>query len=211
MSKEGDAPGGGGGDAGGKSGDPNPNDNKGGKTYSEDYVNRLLREKKNATERAQTVETKLNEIEADKKAAADKKLIEDGKFKEALEAKAKEAADLQGQLSERDNQIIDSVKLSSFLEQFDGGIKKNYWGLIDLDQVKLDDQGQPTADSVKAYADKFREDFGEVLTKKSGPNLQNGGEQPPGSGVLTRKEWLELPAKDMAKRMKDVEGFPGAS
>ncbi len=203
-------------DAGGKGNQPNnKNSNEPEKSddkhYSKEWGNRLMDQKKATDRKNEELQTKLNEREAEDKSKKEAELKKQGKFKEALEAKEKDNKVLEDKLSAKEKQISDSRKLNAVVNSFDGSLKRSYWGLIDLDQVKLDEQGQPTEDSVKTLVTKFQEEYPEVLTKPGGPTLPNGNPKPPGGGTLTHAAWLKLPAKEMAKRMKDVEGFPKTS
>lgn len=206
------------GNAGGEPGKPNSNSNgnDGGNTggneppkqYSKEFVDRLMNERKNATERAQSAEQRLNDIEAQKKLDEENRLKEQGKFKDVAEQKQKEIDALKAENEATKKQIEDSRKLSAFLETIDGDLKRNYWSLVDLDSIKLDDQGRPTEETLSEAAKNFQTQYPEIIGQKGGPNLQNGGGEPPKNKTITYEEWKKLPAKEMGKRMKDVEGFP---
>jgi len=197
---------------GGPGKETNSNDNPDGgkKTFSQEFVDQLMTEKKNASKRAQDAETWKNEREVRDKETKDAELKKQGKFKEALDEKEKELAGLKDQVAEGKKQRVDSRKLSHFLDGLEGDLKKSYWNLVDIDSIKVDDDGQPMADSVKAAIDKFRVDYPEIIGKKAGPGMNPGDPKPPGSGKISHETWKKLPLKEMKSRLKDVEGLPEA-
>jgi hypothetical protein len=201
MSEGGQAGGGAkGGTGGAGSEDPKPDDN-----YSAEFVQRLMDEKKQKSRELQELkEWKLSK-EAQEKDAEETLLKEQGKYKEALEAKEKELEEerLVAQLHKQ--QIEDGVKLSTFLDELDGGVEREYWPLINLDEIKLDDAGQPDPESVKQSVDTFREKYPRIIVSADGPELPNHPPKPPGTSIISYDDWLKLPTKEMQARQKDVD------
>lgn len=186
------------------SGSPEPNPPKKDTVLYETHE-KLLSEKKKLDARHKETADKLAALEKEKKDLADEELKKQGKFQEALAAKEKELADTNQRLQARDQQMVDGQKINSFLKAVDSDVKENYWGLIDLEKIKLDAQGNIDETSVKTYASEFKETYSEIIGGQAPPRMPNGPSSPPANTKLTHEEWKNLPTSEKSERQKDVD------
>lgn len=108
---------------------------------------------------------KLRLFEADKKAAEEAKLQEEGKYKELLEAKEKELAELQSATEERD----------SYRAYFEAKLEKAKEGLTDL-QIKAVDGFNGSLSDKVAMAEEFK---GTTERPTSSPGASRPGSTSP--------------------------------
>lgn len=205
MTGEKKTPGSGGaeGDSGGKPGENNEPPKV--ETVLFDTHQKVLDEKKAQSGKLKEANSKLAEFEKAEKERKEKALLDDGKAAEALETSKKELAEEKLKNKRINDQIVESRKLSSFLQSVEGGVDKRYWSLIDTEKIKVDENGQPDPESIKEYSASFVEQFPEVLAHKQQPGMPPGNPTPPANGSLTYEDWQKLPAKEMAKRINDVK------
>lgn len=168
-------------------------------TVSYETHKKLLAEKKEASEKARQLEAKLAEIEK-------AKLEETGNYKklfESAEAKAKEKeAELEGVLS----MLKTAQKRNAVIKHLSGKIPEVVAEkILDVSGVVIDESGEVDDNTAKLVAQKFQADYGYLI--QSGK--QNGGLPSDAAGgpvtKLTYEDWKKLPAKEMAKRWKEVD------
>lgn len=198
MAQDPNAPGG---------GEPNASGNGTGDekspTVTREAFERLLGEKKNLGKRLQEVESSFAEIKAQIDAANEAKLLAEKNHETVIGNQRKEIETLKGEVGKFRAERTDSKKMGSFLEQV-GALERKFWGLVDLDEIKTDQDGAVDIESVKAYAETFKKTYPEVSGGKgSGQGLPNG--KPQGGGQsLTVDQWKQLPLKERKARMAEA-------
>jgi hypothetical protein len=133
---------------------------------------------KKAVDEAKAAKKRLDDFERKEKDREEASLKEQGNFKKLLEQREAELKDTQKKLTDLDSKISNSRKLNSVLGAIGSEIPKQYWGLIDLEQIAVDpDSGLPDESSIKKAAEEFRKQFPEVIktTKGKLPNDAPGG------------------------------------
>jgi len=164
---------------------------------------KLLNEKKRAAEELRVARETLNRLEAEKREQEEKALREKEDFKKLFEARDNELKTEKEKRAQIENQINDSKKMRSFLQNVGSPVDERYWNLIDLDKIQLDpNTGKPDESMVKSYADEFKKTYWEVLNPATGriPNDAPGRDK---SG-LTYEEWLKLPYNEKKKRQSEI-------
>lgn len=160
---------------------------------------KLLGEKKSWQQRAGDYEARAIAAEAKIKAEADAALESQGEYKTLLESERAESAKLRENIAGRDTEDKQARKLDAFLSAMDGTLKREYWGLVDLESVVVDPgTGEVDAGSVAKSIEVFRNKFPEVITPKHGKagvpsNFPQGGDLRDKSLTdLTPKQRLEM-------------------
>lgn len=179
---------------------PNPND-----AVSYETHRKLLAEKKKAAEELAATRAALDKLEAEKREReeADLKAKED--FKSLLAIREKELNEIKAESEKTKRQVLEARKLDSFLRSVNGVIDRRYWGLIDTDQIIVDPTtGEIDPLTVTKAAEAFRQTYPEIVAAP-GRSIGMPTAAPTGGRVgLTYKDWLALPANEMAKRRKEV-------
>lgn len=156
---------------------------------------KLLDEKKKLQQR-------LSEFEKKAKDEKDAELKQKEQYKDLYEAAEKEKQDLAAKLNEKNREAVDLKKMGAFLRNVEAQIPKQYWGLVDLDKIVVDDSGSIDENSVKRAVKDFEKTYPEVL-KKPGNKMPNDAAAG-GAGSLSAEEWAKLPYDEKRKRIKDV-------
>jgi len=176
--------------------DPTPAASK--QTVSYDSHQKLLKEKK-------AIQARLADFEKKEKEAAEAKAKADGNYKQLLEERDKKIAELEGTVSEGNKRWESTAKLNAFLDSVDGEIPKQYWSLIDIENIAINPETElPDEMSVKEAVKKFSKTYPDVVKKRTGSKLPNT--PPQGANrKLTVEAWKALPYKEKVARMGDVQ------
>lgn len=175
-----------------KPADPTP------QTVSYDSYKKLMDEKKKRDE-------ELRDLKSKEKERQEKDLSDEKNFQELLKLREKELADAKAASKEMADTLERGMKLRALLDSVQGKVEQKYWNLLDLDRIAMNPETKlPDTVSVNALAREFEKTFPEVVRKGNGAGLPN---EAAGSttGRLSYAEWLKLPAKDMRKRMGEVD------
>lgn len=160
---------------------------------------------KKAVDEAKAAKAKVAEFEKAKREAEEAKLKQDGEYKKLLDQREIELKETKEKLSGTEKKISEGRKLNAFLGALTGEIPKQYWPLIDLEEVAMDPTtGIPDESSVKRAAEKFEAQYSDVIKKPSSSKLPN--EAAKGAKTkLTYDAWLKLPLKEQLSRMSEVD------
>jgi len=193
------------------SGGSNADDATGGKKDSVAYetYRKVLNEKKSRDQALSEAQRKIEEYEQEQRAREEKELRDKEEFKKLLDIREKELADIKAKLTGIESNVRESRKLDAFLNTLNGTVPREYWGLINIDDIVLNPETNEIDEtSVASAVEKFTKSHARLIDR---PGQKTGlpNEAPAGNEPLTYQEWLNLPAKDMAKRLKDVIQSPG--
>jgi hypothetical protein len=124
---------------------------------------------------AKAAKKRLSEFEKAKRDAEEAKLKQDGEYKTLLEQREQELAEERKAKTELETKISDGRKLNAFLGAMTGEVPKQYWSLIDLENVAMDPAtGQPDPASVKRAAEKFEKEYSDVVKRPNKSRLPSG-------------------------------------
>jgi len=184
----------------------NQPESKPGESVSYETHKRLLGEAKRAKEERDRLKAELEAKAAAEREAEEKRLAENQEYKKLLEIREKELNEAKGRLDNMSRAQQDAKKLDAFLTSLDGKVDRKYWGLIDIDKIAFDPESQQVDEmSVKSLVDEFRKEHGILIDSQGGtsrlPNTAPGGT----GGMISYKEWLNLPAKEMKARQNDID------
>lgn len=157
---------------------------------------KVLDEKKSFQKRLDEFERKAKEqMEAELKAKE--------QYRELYETKQKELEEIADRLKVKELETQNYQKMGAFLKNVQGEVPQQYWGLIDLDKIIMDDSGKVDEGSVKKAVKDFERNYPEVIkrAKTQMPNDAAAGAK----GSLSYDEWLKLPYEEKRKRQKDVQ------
>lgn len=169
-----------------------------------DTYKRVLSEKKKRDQELLELKTKLDSFEKEHKSRRDEELKSQKKFEELLRIREAEKSELESKLKEREERERTAIKLSRFLGSVDGEVPKQYWSLIELDRIQIDEEsGLPDEASLEAARRDFMTLYPEVIRKKTSVRVPQ--DAPQGSGVkLSYEEWLKLPTKEKKLKLNDI-------
>jgi len=167
---------------------------------------KVLGEKKRASEELAVARNKIAEFEASQKEAEEMALKQKEDWKKAYELKTQELEKTKAEFKSQQEIIQDSKKFSAFLESVNGVVDKKFHQFIDVGNVVIDPTtGQPDLASAQQAAREFEKNYPEFIKRGSGPRLPNSAPQH-STGALSVEEWRNLPSKEMKARLKDVMG-----
>jgi len=167
---------------------------------------KVLNETKNLRAKHSDAIARLAEYESKEKESAEKLLIEEKKFDEVLRAKEAEIEETRNLLNQSTKQMTDYQKMTGFLQSLGGAkLESDYFQLVELDKIKLDDDGALDQASLAEYANEFKTRHQRLLIT---PKSDVPANHPGGSGKvgLTVKEWKNLKSsKEMRERAGEVD------
>lgn len=172
---------------------------KGDKVAYESYQ-KLLSEKKR-------MQAENNRLKQEAEARQKQELEAQAKFKELWESEKQRSVSLEEQVNVFQERWNDALKLDAFQNALGDSkrIDPKYSGFIDTSKILIDPETNKV-DKVSAQREVERvvNEYPEIVKSTVTTHLPN--ETPSPGKALTRAEWLKLPAKEMAKRMKEVTG-----
>jgi hypothetical protein len=158
-----------------------------------------------AIDEAKAAKKKVAEFEKQKREAEETKLKQDGEYKKLLDQRDEELKTEREKNQKLNGSIENSRKMSAFLGAASGEIPKQYWPLIDLEQIAVDpESGQPDEASIKKAVKSFEAEYPDVVKRKTSGKLPQDNARGAG-GKLSYDSWLALPLDEQKKRMKDVD------
>lgn len=111
-------------------------------------------------------EAARNEYEAKLKRIEDERLEETQQYKTLWEKAQQEKEAIENQFKETKNSYLNTFKKMELKREL-GGIKDAYLVHADLSQVEINEDGTINKDSVLRAANKFREEYGELIPKSA--------------------------------------------
>jgi hypothetical protein len=154
------------------------------------------------------LKARLDEFEAQKKAAEEQRLKDNEQWKEIAAKKEDEAQAALQEAQALKNQWQRAEKMSAIGERLPGKMKNSeYWSLVDIDAVQVDDDGSLNQDSLELVVNNFVENHGILLdTGKSKSGLPGDAPAAP-KGKLSKEQWKKLPLKERQERLHEVIKF----
>lgn len=165
---------------------------------------RVLSEKKKRDEELEKHRIELAEVKRKLKEDEELKLKEKEDYKSLIQIREKELEEARNESKALREEQLQNLKLGSFLKTLGSEVHSKYWGMIDLEQVKLDPDGKIDQMSITQAVENFKKTYPELIINGRGPKLPADAPSS-GPGSLTVEEWKKLPSKEMAKRIKDLK------
>jgi len=169
-------------------------------TVKYDTYRKVLSEKKRRDEEVRELREKVEAYERSQKEAQEKDLEDQNKWKEIADLRAKEASQYKHDLESMRESQRQAMKLDNFLSALGSNLPKQYWGLVDLDAIKLNPETNEVDDmSVTSAIETFRKSYPEILQSKTSATTPNTA--PRGTAAATRgeRDMKDLPAKERNK------------
>lgn len=154
-------------------------DNEEPQTVSYDSHKKLLDQHKASRQKARDLQAALDAANADKVAAEEKRLADEKKFEDLYNKEKVERSKLQETVQNMTSRQVETGKRDAIKSALGGIRKDDYAKFFDLSIVQLNDDGSADAESVKAAANKFRENYPELVGGKPGAKMaQDAGGTP---------------------------------
>jgi len=170
---------------------------------------RVLSEKKRASEEAVQLRKALDEMKFAEDERQKKSLIEQNQWKELYEQEQKKASDALQVAADLKQHQLDAKKLNSILGKLPSQVPNKFWGLINTDNVLVNpDTGEIDDSSILKEVNRIVTEIPEIMTKTSTATVDPRAPVSNGSGTLSKDAWLKLSPSERSKRSADVEGIP---
>lgn len=176
-------------------------------TISYETYQRVLDQKKKRDEELEVAKAKLSELAKAEKARQEAELKEKEDFKTLLSLREQELKKRDEELQSLKGNLEAGAKLRAFLDTVNGVVDKQYWTLVELDEIKIDpNSGLPDQISVESLARKFEQEYGLVLKQKGAPRMLPNQAAQGAGGKITVAEWKALKSsKEMKEKMHLVD------
>lgn len=123
--------------------------------------------------------SKLDNFVADQKTAEDEKLKQQGEFKKLLEKREIELEEERSLRMNREKTLTDAQKLSAVLDKVGGSVESDYYGLIDVASIPVDESGNFDESIIDEVASAFVKKHQRVIDfGKGGKRLPNDAQKP---------------------------------
>ena len=164
----------------------------------------ILNEKKLETQKRKQLESELAQMRAEKKNANDNKLKEQNEYKELYEQEKKEKLHIQAQSAAKDEALVKREKKAAVMNELGKLRQEKYADFIDFDGVIIDENGNCVPDSVKLVANKYRNEYPELIVGNR-PAVLNHSAAVDGTPAPTKKKTVkELTQAEKTKIRRDA-------
>lgn len=169
---------------------------------------KLLAEKKKASERAATLEKELQEIKNREAQRETEELERQKNFEKLAQVRDEQLKEAQAKLSAIENERIVAKKLDAFLKTLGGDLPQHYWDLIPIDQIIIDPTTKMVDEmTVAKTVEAYRKTFPETIKVAGGkPNMPSDAPAGNPNSKMDYETWKALPIKDPAKWAAVREG-----
>jgi len=123
--------------------------------------------------RRKELEEKLRSFELEKEDRQREEAERQKKFEELYKQERSKAETAEKVLRDREKALADQFKLNAVKSQIGELQKEDFAKFIDLSNIEVDEQGQPTAESVKLEAERFKQEFPMCIKKPATGTLPN--------------------------------------
>lgn len=164
---------------------------------------RAVGEVKRFKSEAQKLKEENEAFKAREKAREEAELEKRGEFDKVKSNLLKELEEERERNKRMAKERADDRKLGAFLATLGGNVSRDYWGLINIDEIAIDpDTGEIDELSVTRSVEKFRTKHGRLIDGVKGPKMYDGSPSP--EGKLTLETWRALPLKERKERMGEI-------
>ena len=146
-----------------------------------------------------------NEYEAKLKAIEEQKLKDQEEWQKLYENERKQREEVEQRVTQEKNNYLKAVKLAALKSELGGNVKDTYLIHADLNGIEFNDDGTLSPESVKAVANKFREEHSLLIPTSTNNNITN---QAPASGQSIKskdKTLNDLSFKERADMLKNLK------
>jgi hypothetical protein len=172
-------------------------------TVAYETYRRVVGESKKAKSRAKELETELQAYKDAEKRKEEEDLEKRGEYDKVKASLQEELDKAKAENKALKQEHTDNRKLGAFLSSLDGTVAKEYWPLINIDQIAVDpDTNEIDELSVKRLVDTFKSTHSRLIDGVKGPRMTDSS--PDRQSVLTTEEWRKLPLKERKERMGEV-------
>jgi len=158
-----------------------------------------------AVEREKKLKEQLRAYEAEKAEREKKELEARGEYQKIAELAKKEAEELRQKLAAEEEMKLRARKFSAVLKGLGTSVEDKWYSVLGdyMDEVRVNPEtGQVEEMSITPVVAKIKESWPEML-KKTPVGVPNGAPAGGNPSIITRAEWLRLPAKEMKKWKPD--------
>jgi hypothetical protein len=128
---------------------------------------------------AKEAEAAKAEYEAKLRAMEEERLRENEQWKELAEKRAQELEAVQSEIKNKDERFNTAVKKAALKQELGTSVRDEYLSFADVNAIEIDENGSLNMDSLRAVANKFREEHGSLIpparpesTSKAAPTGQ---------------------------------------
>lgn len=164
----------------------------------------VLAKKKELQRKLKKAQTKLAEIEAERKKSRETKLKKQKNYEALVKDKDTEIDELKAKLGQWEKAAIETRTVSAFKRELGLPLPEKFEHLIPIDDIETTEDGKPDKAMVAKAVKQFRKEYPEIIDavrKKSRttPDAPGGDDSVP-----TYDEWMEMKPADKRKHMKAV-------
>lgn len=153
-------------------------------TVKYDTYKKVLSEKKRRDDQLKQAQDQIAEFQKAEKERTENELKQKEDYKQLLEMREQEIAELKTGFTTLQAQQQNATKLDSFLGTLDGKVDRKYWGMIDLDKIIIDPEtGVADEMSVTKAVEGFKKEYPELVQTKGAPKVSSEAPRPVSGGV----------------------------
>lgn len=179
---------------------PSPSGNSGGDDDSskssealEKHAQKLLDEKRKATERAKAAEQELALLRQKEREREDQELEKQKNFEALLKKQKEETAAERAKREALENQVVEAIKSNAFRKVLGAQVDDKYKSTIDLSKIAIDPEtGEVDQMSVAQYVEDYRKTYPEIIKVPGQNRMQSNEPKGEPSRKMSHAEWVAM-------------------
>lgn len=158
-------------------------------------------EAKKARERAQAAEARLAELDAEKKRREDDEAKKRGEYEKLLADREAELAKERAERAALETERTNMRKLGALHKALGAPIDQKFLPLVDLERIKVNQDGTISQESLTKYADDFKSTYPMILGKPAGVTPPDATPQGGNTGEVTDEQFAKMSLKEKRQHM----------
>ena len=154
--------------------------------------------------KAREAEARSAQLEAEIKAIKEAELIKEKQFQTLYEQEKEKAASLEAARKKDNEMFLKTAKKSALKQELGGKIKDVYLNRAALNEIEVNDDGTLSSESLLTVANKFRQEFPEVIPTSENLNI-TGNASPTQIAMNGPKELGEMSFEEKALLLKQIK------
>jgi uncharacterized protein YaiL (DUF2058 family) len=124
-------------------------------------------------QRSKAEQARVNELETQVKAIEENRMKEQQQWKELYEKERQAREEFEKQRKSERDTFLRQNKIAALKSELGANIRNEYLGLCNLDEIEVTDDGAISPDSLRAVANKFRQEHPALIPSTSATQITN--------------------------------------
>lgn len=155
-------------------------------SVSYDSHKKAIGQLKNSQKRERELSERLADLETDRDNEVKSRLEEKQEYKKLYENQVSQNSKILAEIAEKEKALVNDHKRRALEEELGGLKKSQYFKFANLDDIVISDDGTVDQNSVKFEANRYRQEFPELINQTKTVILNN--QAPSNDGIVNKQK-----------------------